>query len=71
MPQYEWWSHLVAASEQAGFWTLQAGIFPENEASIKLHHKAGFRTVGVRHKLGRMDGSWRDVALLERRSPLI
>jgi len=64
-------AHLVEASEQAGFWTLQAGIFPENEASIKLHHKVGFRTVGVREKLGQMDGIWRDVALLERRSTLI
>lgn len=62
-------SHLITASEQAGFWTLQAGIFPENEASLKLHHKVGFRTVGVREKLGQIDGIWRDVVLLERRSP--
>ncbi len=59
---------LVAASEDAGLWTLQAGIFPENAASIALHHKHGFRTVGIRERLGRGNGRWRDVALLERRS---
>ena len=62
---------LVAASEEAGVWTLQAGIFPENEASISLHRRVGFRVVGVREKLGRMDGVWRDVVLMERRSPVI
>ena len=60
---------LVQAAEKAGIWTIQAGIFPENRASIALHHACGFRTVGVRERLGRLDGSWRDVALLERRSP--
>jgi phosphinothricin acetyltransferase len=59
---------LVEASEQAGFWTLQAGIFPENVASIALHRKCGFRIVGRREKLGQMDGVWRDVVLMERRS---
>lgn len=59
---------LVEASEEAGFWTLQAGIFPENEASIHLHHRAGFRVVGTRERLGRLGGSWRDVVFLERRS---
>ncbi len=59
---------LVGASEAAGLWTLQAGIFPENEASIALHRKHGFRQVGVRERLGRLDGEWKDVALLERRS---
>lgn len=59
---------LINESEAAGLWTLQAGIFPENTASIKLHHKHGFRTVGIREKLGKMDDTWRDVALLERRS---
>lgn len=59
---------LVVESERAGFWTLQAGIFPENRASIELHQKCGFRIVGVRHKLGQMHGLWRDVLLLERRS---
>jgi phosphinothricin acetyltransferase len=60
---------LVAASEAQGIWTLQAGIFPENIASLELHRKAGFRVVGARERLGCMDGRWRDVVLLERRSP--
>ncbi len=62
---------LVHASERAGIWTLQAGIFPENTASVELHKRCGFRIVGVREKLGRMDGRWRDVLLLERRSPAL
>jgi phosphinothricin acetyltransferase len=61
---------LVAASEAAGLWTLQATIFPENTASIRLHHVCGFRTVGVRERLGQQDGRWRDVVLLERRSTI-
>jgi L-amino acid N-acyltransferase YncA len=59
---------LIQASEEAGLWTLQAGIFPENSASVALHHKNGFRTVGLREKLGQLHGVWRDVVLLERRS---
>jgi L-amino acid N-acyltransferase YncA len=59
---------LVAASEAAGIWTLQAGIFVENRASIELHRKAGFREIGYREKLGKLNGAWRDVVLLERRS---
>jgi phosphinothricin acetyltransferase len=59
---------LISASETAGIWTLQAGIFPENEASIALHTSLGFRIVGVRERLGRMNAVWRDVVLLERRS---
>jgi L-amino acid N-acyltransferase YncA len=59
---------LVRESEDAGIWTLQAGIFPENAASIALHERQGFRVVGVRRRLGRLAGRWRDVALLERRS---
>ncbi len=59
---------LVEASEREGIWTLQAGIFPENTASIHAHQRAGFRVVGVRERLGCMDGRWRDVTLLERRS---
>ena len=62
---------LIDASEQAGFWTLQAGIFPENVASIELHRKCGFRVVGLREKLGQMDGIWRDVVLMERRSKTV
>jgi L-amino acid N-acyltransferase YncA len=59
---------LVAAAEQAGLWTLQAGIFPENLASIALHTACGFRIVGRRERLGCLQGVWRDVMLLERRS---
>jgi L-amino acid N-acyltransferase YncA len=59
---------LVRASEQAGIWTLQAGIFPENVASLSIHQRCGFRVVGVREKLGKLGAVWRDVALLERRS---
>ncbi len=59
---------LVRDSESNGIWTLQAGIFPENFSSIRLHQKHGFRIVGVRERLGKMDNKWRDVILLERRS---
>ena len=59
---------LIARSEAAGIWTLQAGIFPENAGSIALHERCGFRVVGVRRRLGKLAGVWRDVALLERRS---
>lgn len=62
---------LIAASEAAGIWTLQAGIFPQNEASIAVHKRLGFRLVGIRERLGRIDGQWRDVALLERRSTVV
>ena len=62
---------LIAASEQAGVWTLQAGIFPENAASIALHERCGFRIVGRRERLGRLGPTWRDVMLLERRSPRV
>ena len=59
---------LVRDSEEAGFWTLQAGVFPENEESLALHERCGFRVVGVRERIGRLDGEWKDVVLLERRS---
>lgn len=59
---------LIRQSEAAGIWTLQAHIFPENNASLRLHEKAGFRQVGRRASLGQMKGTWRDVVLLERRS---
>lgn len=62
---------LVASSEQEGLWTLQAGIFPENTASIALHKRLGFRVIGVRERIGCMNGRWRDVALLERRSSTV
>jgi len=61
-------SELVRRSEEDGVWTLQAGIFPENGASLGLHRSCGFRIVGIRKRLGRLAGAWRDVMLLERRS---
>jgi phosphinothricin acetyltransferase len=61
-------ARLIAESEAEGIWTLQAGIFPENRASIALHERAGFRIVGQRERLGQMNGQWRDVVLMERRS---
>jgi phosphinothricin acetyltransferase len=67
---------LVEASEKAGFWTLQGGIFPENTTSIELHKKHGFRVLGIREKVGKMTfgkrkGQWRDVVLMERRSKVV
>lgn len=62
---------LVLCSEEAGYWTLQAGIFPENQASIAIHAQNGFKTLGVREKLGQMHGTWRDVVLMERRSKVV
>jgi phosphinothricin acetyltransferase len=62
---------LVGRAERAGIWTVQCGIFPENTASLALHARAGFRVVGRRERLGRHHGRWRDVLLLERRSPLV
>jgi phosphinothricin acetyltransferase len=59
---------LICSAEAAGIWTLQAGIFPENVASIHLHNTLGFREVGRRERIGKMGGRWRDVMLLERRS---
>ena len=52
-------------------WTLEAGILPENVASVRMHERCGFRVVGRRERLGRMRGVWRDVVLLERRSPVV
>jgi L-amino acid N-acyltransferase YncA len=62
---------LVAASEAEGLWTLQAGIFPENEASIRLHEANGFRVLGTRERIGKMHGVWRSTVLLERRSQVV
>ena len=62
---------LIAESEAHGIWTLQAGIFPENAASIALHERLGFRRVGVRERIGRLGGRWRDTELLERRSHIV
>ncbi|MBU2552119.1 MAG: GNAT family N-acetyltransferase [Proteobacteria bacterium] len=66
-------TRMISESESLGIWTIQAGIFPENVASIGLHKKCGFREVGIRDKIGKMSygelkGRWRDVVLLERRS---
>ena len=59
---------MCRASEEAGIWTLQTGIFPENAASLALHEACGFRVLGVRERIGRHDGRWRDVVFMERRS---
>jgi phosphinothricin acetyltransferase len=62
---------LIAGAEAAGIWTIQTGIFPENETSLRLHERVGFRIVGIRERLGMHHGVWRDVVLLERRSPAV
>ena len=62
---------LIKESEKNNLWTLQAGIFPENISSIKIHEACGFRLIGRREKIGKMNGKWRDTILLERRSNLV
>ena len=62
---------LVRESEAEGIWTLQAGIFPENTASLALHESCGFRLVGRRERVGKLKGRWRDTVLLERRSQIV
>jgi L-amino acid N-acyltransferase YncA len=62
---------LIASTEAAEIWTIQSGVFPENIASLALHHRAGFRVIGTRQRVGRHHDKWRDVVLLERRSPVI
>ena len=62
---------LIASTEAAGIWTIQSGIFPENTASLALHRAAGFRVVGTRERIGQHHGRWRDVVLIERRSPVL
>jgi phosphinothricin acetyltransferase len=59
---------LIASTEAAGIWTIQTGIFPENDGSIRVHERVGFEVVGRRKRLGKLNGEWRDVLLLERRS---
>jgi L-amino acid N-acyltransferase YncA len=60
---------LIATSEEGGLWTLQTSVFPENLASLALLKRHGFREVGIRERIGQLDGTWRDTVLLERRSP--
>ncbi len=62
---------LIASTEAAGIWTIQSGIFPENAASLALHQAAGFRVVGTRKRIGQHHGRWRDVVMIERRSPAV
>jgi L-amino acid N-acyltransferase YncA len=62
---------LIEGAEADGIWTLQAGIFPENAASIALHERGGFRVVGTRERLGMLGDAWRDVVLMERRSQVV
>ena len=62
---------LIEASEQQGIWTLEAGIFPENAASLALHKSCGFREIGRRERIGQMDGAWREVVFMERRSQVV
>jgi L-amino acid N-acyltransferase YncA len=60
---------LIEHADDAGIWTIQSGIFPENVASVELHLRCGFRVVGTRERLGMLNGTWRDVLLMERRKP--
>lgn len=60
---------LISSTETAGLWAIQSGVFPENTASLAVHARAGFRIIGTRERIGRHHGVWRDVVLLERRSP--
>ncbi|MBO1414496.1 GNAT family N-acetyltransferase [Streptomyces sp. FH025] len=62
---------LIASTEAAGIWTIQSGVFPENTASLALHTRAGFRVIGTRERIARHHGTWRDVLLIERRSPTV
>lgn len=59
---------LIGSSEENGIWTLQSSVFPENTATLKLHEKFGFRILGKRERIARLDGKWRDTVILERRS---
>jgi len=62
---------LIEESETEGLWTLQSGIFPENKVSIKLHEQVGFRHIGKRERVGKLDGEWKDNELFERRSTVV
>jgi phosphinothricin acetyltransferase len=62
---------LIESTERAGIWTIQSAVFPENTGSLALHAACGFRTVGTRERIARHHGTWRDVVLIERRSPVV
>ena len=62
---------LLARADAAGIWTIQTSVFPENEASVALHERVGFRIVGRRERIAKLNGVWRDTLFLERRSPSI
>ncbi|MEV0531415.1 N-acetyltransferase family protein [Kitasatospora sp. NPDC050463] len=62
---------LIDSTEAAGIWTIQSGVFPENAASLAVHARAGFRVIGTRERVARQRGAWRDVLLIERRSPAV
>lgn len=62
---------LIDDSEKAGYWTVQSGIFPENNASIKIHELCGFRLIGRRERVGKLDGKWKDNLIFERRSTIV
>ena len=62
---------LLSSAEKAGIWTIQTSIFPENAASLALHQRVGFRVVGRRERIAKLDGAWRDTLFLERRSPSV
>ena len=64
-------AHLLATAENAGIWTVQTGIFPENAPSLALHRRCGFRIIGTRERIGQLNGVWRDTLLLERRSATV
>jgi len=63
--------HLIRESEDNGIWTLQSGMFPENEATIALHKLFGFRIIGYREKIGKLNGVWKDSLIMERRSTIV
>jgi len=63
--------HLIRESEDNGIWTLQSGMFPENEATIALHKLFGFRIIGYREKIGKLNGVWKDSVIMERRSTIV
>ena len=65
------WAALTLVSERVGIWTLQGGIFPENQASVALHESCGFREVGRRERLSQLNGDWKDVIVMERRSKVV